>query len=912
MAFPVVALKGTTYTTGGTATDTHVVDLPDSLAVGQRLIVVASMRNSSAITWPAGWTEIVAVSAPTSGGRLEARYHDVDGGEGASITLTTVSCKGVAFSWKITGHDSGTAPEGASSTASTSTTPDPPSLNPAGWGTEDTLWIAANHRNQNQTTTTYPTNYADNQEDAVSTGSSACSASICTRGLNAASEDPGTFTITGTGANVAAITIAVRPSVGDVINVPLLTVTPSLPSPSVGLNVAVPLLTVTPNLPMPLVGAAQIVAPTLLTITPSLPSPAVGLRIAPPLLSVAPTLPDPGVTGGFADAVFLSPWVEPFYEGAAVTSSVPDEFPVALAGHPYVIEPALYRRTFVPLRRDPRDDSREPGEQTLSPAGLWRRSQSDWSLGAGQEWLDEEESVRRRFSSSIGMDVLQDRQACLLPATEEKRSSANTNLQLLTVGSRLYVMDGTAVVFGTDPTAATWSGFTSATGLTGTLLDITSTGAHVYVVAGDNSIYRATPGTASFAGPWYNPTAVVTKLWFAIGRLFATDGDKLYEITATPGETLIFDHPLADASITALDGGPTGVYVAVNIGQNSEVRHFAVDPDGTTFTAPVVVAQFLNEQIHDIKVASKAVVIGTSLGFRFAVAADSGAGLEFGPVVTTPGEVRCLTVDAIGAETFFWFGWSNIETGVSGLGRIRPSRFTETLVPAFASDIYSTAGGTPLTVASFGGRRYFGISADGFFGPDTNLTLVPEGNLTTGRIRYGILDNKVYTDLSWRTDPLAGSIEALATYDTGAERSVGSQTSAGSVEPGSLTLGATPAEWLEITFTLTRSATDPTDGPCLRWWLTKAIPAAQTTERILLPVKLHQKVVTPAGRQVAQDPFVELEFLRGLVLSQEIVSYQEGNSSESVYVSNLEVQPTQWNDRDKTFESTTLVELFTT
>jgi hypothetical protein len=614
----------------------------------------------------------------------------------------------------------------------------------------------------------------------------------------------------------------------------------------------------------------------------------------------------------------LSPWVEPFFEGSdTAVGLVPGKWPVALAGRPLMFEPKDYVRSAVPIQRDPRDDSTEPGEQTLSPAGLWRRSQSSWDLGAGQEWLDEEGSERRRFHGSLGVDVLTtERQACLLPETQEKRSSANSNLMLLTVGSRLYAADGATLLFSDGAAgeqAASWS-FTSATGLPGgNILDVTSSGAHIYVVGSDNSIYRATPGTTSFAGPYYNPTAVVTKLWFAIGRLFASTGASLYEITGVPGETLIFTHPSADAVISSLVGGPTGIYFGVNIGSNSEVRHTWVSDDGTTFVAPISVASFQNETLNDIDQASAAVVVGTSLGFRFAVAEAATTGLVFGPAVTTPGAVGCLTHDTIGAETFFWFGWTNIVSGTSGLGRIRPSRFTEPLVPAYASDIYSTAGGTPLTVASIGGRRYFGISADGFFGPTPTLTLVASGTISTGRVRYGLLDAKVFANMYWQTDPLDGTVQADVTFDTGATREVGLVASAGTVASGEFSLGPTPAEWMEVTFTLSRDTVATTTGPCLRWWVTRAIPAPRTTERILLPVVLTTDVTLPGSKGKSKQDVAEiLDFIKDLVTSQEIVSYQEGHTSENVYVVNFEQRPKQWNHRAAVLESITLIEMLTT
>lgn len=615
----------------------------------------------------------------------------------------------------------------------------------------------------------------------------------------------------------------------------------------------------------------------------------------------------------------LSPWVEPFFEGSVdISSLVPGQYPVALGGVPYLFEPKLYRRSAIPIQRDPRDDTREPGEQSLSPEGLWRRSRSSWDLGAGQEWLDEEESVPRRFNASVGIDPWTDRQVCLLPSTEEKRNTSSTNLRLLTVGARLYVVDNQSVLFsngsGSEQNATWVTGWTTATGLpASTVLDIAYSGAHVYVVGGDNSIYRATPGTTSFAGPWLNPAEVVTRIWAVIGRLFVSDGANLYHVTASGpavDATDVFNHPLADAVISSLDSGPQGVYFSVNVGGNSEVRFFEVNDTGTGFTAPVVVASFRNETISQLAIAGNTMTIGTSLGFRFATISESGQ-ITHGPVVTTPGAVGCVVVDNIGAETFYWFGWANIETGKSGLGRIRPSRFTEPLVPAYASDIYSTGAGTPLTVASVSGRRYFGISADGFYGPTSTLTLVPSGTLSTGKIRYGLLDAKVFTNMSWRSDPLAGTITADVTYDTGDTDEVGAQTAVGTVTSGVFSLGPTPAEWMEITFTLARDSVATTTGPCLRWWLTRAIPAPETTERIILPLIFKSNLVLHTKRKVKFDPVAALEHIKSLVRSQEVVSYQEGHQSDNVYVVNFEQQPTLWEDREHYLESIVLVELLT-
>lgn len=506
----------------------------------------------------------------------------------------------------------------------------------------------------------------------------------------------------------------------------------------------------------------------------------------------------------------LSEFLPPWFEGEATSSETPSKWPVAIAGHGYMIEPELYQRTFVPVQRDTRDDTTEPGEQTLSPAGLWRRSQSSWALGAGQLWLDEANSTRERFHESLGVDVFtEEHTATLLPVTEEKRSTANSNLKLLRAGSYLYIVDGASVLFSDNASSeqnATWAtGWTTATGLpAGNILDIASTGQHVYVLASDNSIYRATLGTTSFAGPWFNPAATATRIFTGLGRLFMVATNQILEVTNVPGETAIFTHPLSDFRYTALVGTPEGVYFAGNTGENGEIRSMVINAAGSGWDPPVVAAEFRNEQVNALEAVGLNLLIGTSVGWRHAPIAATSAGLDYGPVVDDVGAVYDFDVDTLNAETFVWFTWSNIIGGTSGLGRIRLAEFGSPKVPAYASDIYSAAGGTSIAVASIRGRRYFAISADGFFGATVNF--VPSGTISTGRIRYGMLDLKVFADLVWRTAPLPSDaiVGASVLTDTGASVTLGNQEETSSTVSAINSLGPLSCEWVEITFTLTR------------------------------------------------------------------------------------------------------------
>ena len=107
--------------------------------------------------------------------------------------------------------------------------------------------------------------------------------------------------------------------------------------------------------------------------------------------------------------------------------------PVELNGVSYAVDTSNYRRTTIPVARQQRDNSREPGENTLDTTGAWVRSQTDWSYGAGQLYVDNEDSDRRRFYSSDGIDIWTKGQITLLPVTEDAASTQTFGTENLIV-----------------------------------------------------------------------------------------------------------------------------------------------------------------------------------------------------------------------------------------------------------------------------------------------------------------------------------------------------------------------------------------------------------------------------------------------------------------------------------------------
>jgi len=92
-------------------------------------------------------------------------------------------------------------------------------------------------------------------------------------------------------------------------------------------------------------------------------------------------------------------------------------YDVAIAGLPFFISPlddSPYRRVTAQYRKQQIDQSREPGEQTLT--GWWLRSQSSFHYGQGIKFFEpiQDEGLRFQYTESKGINVWEKGQATLL------------------------------------------------------------------------------------------------------------------------------------------------------------------------------------------------------------------------------------------------------------------------------------------------------------------------------------------------------------------------------------------------------------------------------------------------------------------------------------------------------------------
>ncbi len=585
-----------------------------------------------------------------------------------------------------------------------------------------------------------------------------------------------------------------------------------------------------------------------------------------------------------------------FYTGTGATELVPDVFPIAINGRPYMLDmkTGQFTRQYDARVRDSVDQSTEPGESALNPQGLWRRSQSSWHYGAGQEYSDTADAESYRFYSSKGVNVWDKGKLTLLPDTTQKRSSANSNLYCATADSRLYMTDGQSVVYSSDLSTFTTVTSTAASNL----YSITSDGYNVFFSYANGDIDQTNAGTSAASA--YITGIEAGKLAYVKGRLMVagqgTDKRKIWNITTTPGSSAnnpsaLFTHPNSDFNWVGFAGGQNSIYCAGYSGNKSIIYKTAIKADGTALDIPTVAGELpLGERVAAIHGYLGYVVIGLSDGFRFCSADDNG-NLLIGPKIVTGSSVD----EFAGVGQYIYFSYKNFDSTSTGIGRMDISVFISTNQPAYASDLMVTAQGAIPDVHEFNNKPVFTIAGLGLY-TEHATNLVSSGYLRSGIYRWGVPDAKFIPKLDLRCLPLAGSVTLSVASDGGAFHDFTTLSTENVKEETFDGLEDKIFE-AEIKVTLARSS-GATTGPTLTRWMARAYAAPLRSQIFSVPLLMHHKL-NVQGREYWQDVDIELGYLRDLVDNPRVVTYQENTETFAVVVENVQMQVQQLSHTHK-------------
>jgi hypothetical protein len=525
-------------------------------------------------------------------------------------------------------------------------------------------------------------------------------------------------------------------------------------------------------------------------------------------------------------------------------------YEVAFAALPFFLaasDEQPYRRVTAQYRKQQIDQTREPGEQTLT--GWWVRSQSSFHLGAGIKYFEpiQEESLRFQYTESKGIDVWTRGQATLLNATASFYAGA-APAQMIGVNDGtndcILVTDGTALKKIT--TAGTSSTYTQA-GTASTIYSLTTNGKEYFFVNG-STVHRGNiSGSTSDTEIYTAASTTRATIRYVKQRLIVAIGSAIYELNANAGAstalpTPLYTHPNSSWVWSSISEGPQAIYISGYDpnGTSSSVFKIILDPTTAnslgfpTLETPTVIIDLPSgERINDFDVyLGTYAVLATSAGFRVGVS-DATGDIQYGPL---------LFRDAACTAIAFKDSYAYIATLVDGeAGLVRTDLSTTVIANAlyfpWAWDLIAAgAAATASQVVFFGNSDRIAFATGNTVYAESTTSLVSEGYLRTGYIRYNTLETKIYKLLQARIDTTNGglSIESIDSRDN--TYNIGTFSQGAPVPEINVNYPTTSQEYLGFKFTMTRSSTDVSKGPLFTGYQLKSLPAVPRQRLIQYPV----------------------------------------------------------------------------
>jgi len=610
----------------------------------------------------------------------------------------------------------------------------------------------------------------------------------------------------------------------------------------------------------------------------------------------------------------------PYYSGTAVSSLVPNVFPVAIDGRPFMVDQksGKFQRGYEQRVRDSADDSTTPGEGAINPGGLWRRGQDSWHNGAGQTYADMNDSAPYRFYKSKGVDPWVKGQLSLLNATKLSLSNASTTQHMVVCGTRVYVALNGDVKFTTNPYASspTWTNCTGEPG--GTIAAMATDGNKVYLAFPNDGVRQIIPssdptlvsgtrfstGTGGTSDSYY-------MMGFAKNYMLGAHSHILQLIDSTGGKAPVITPDDTAFRFVGVATGQNAVYAAGFSGKKSLIYKITITTLGALDKGVVALELPTGEVVTSISGYLGFILIGTNKGVRYC-STDADANLIAGKLIPTSGAVQKFASN----DRFAYFTWTNYDGVSSGLGALDLSVFTSPNTPAFATDLMHNfpLGTTPTAVNSvvifddpitpFATKKLFAVSGIGIIAEDTD-NLVASGEVETGTWRWGIPDRKFIAKIDTRSTPLSGSITSYLKIDDGGYESAGTWAALGDTENS---FDGSDSKAIEADFKFVLERGTALTGPTFTRWMARAYAAPFRSQVFSIPIILH-KSVTVKGKEYYYDVDEQQTFFDDLVSSPRIITLQIGSFTHNVILEDIVWEPTDSAGINWAFDGTLVVTL---
>ena len=559
-------------------------------------------------------------------------------------------------------------------------------------------------------------------------------------------------------------------------------------------------------------------------------------------------------------------------------------YDVAIAGLPFFISPlddSPYRRVTAQYRKQQIDQSREPGEQTLT--GWWLRSQSSFHYGQGIKFFEpiQDESLRFQYTSSKGVDVWTRGQATLLKTCDTTHLTTggirtNGRPWQYTRSIKWNSTDGILLSdeydvdkIAADGTVTHFIDYNSGTDYP--VYAICDDGVYAYWVtnnptSGKLNVYKkvltatsSTAGTLMFSSPGITVSNAVME--YTKERIIMCVNDSIYEFPTNQATmpTAVYQHKDPDVIFTSVTSSGAAIYVASYSGIQSNIFKFTLESTGAmpTLTSAITAAELpVGEVTYKISFYLGYMCIGTNQGVRIAQVSDQDGSIAYGPLLF---ETTQPVYDFAFRDKFIWAA-----TGVddqAGVTRINLGQEISQLIFAYAWDLYDPTDtlGHYTTGCAFAGdtnRLVFCNAGDGVDGKvyiESDTDLIASGFLRTGFVRYNTLEGKIFKLINARINTANGAFAMQSVTAEGGTYDIGTFAQGQTVPEVNVSYPVGSQEYLGFIFTMYRDTTDATQGPLFTGYQIKALPAIPRQRLIQYPVMCYDHEMDKFNNEVGYE-----------------------------------------------------------
>lgn len=400
----------------------------------------------------------------------------------------------------------------------------------------------------------------------------------------------------------------------------------------------------------------------------------------------------------------------------------------------------------------------------------------------------------------------------------------------------------------------------------------------------------ATANTQMFQSTGVEVTNAVME--YVKDRIIMAANNSIYEFfpSTVAMPTSLYNHPATAHVYTSIAASGTAVYAAGFNGNQSTIQRFTLSSNGAmpVMSGGAITAAEMpvGERIFKIFYYLGYLMIGTDKGVRAAQVQSDGS-IIYGPLIV---ETVQPCYDFTARDRFVWAATS--VDGEPGLIRFDLSDEVETLRFAYANDLYYANSDTThrtTSCAFLNGTddlafvTAYANSTDGHLYRENTAQLMATGYVTTGKIRYGTLENKVFKNLKARINNTNGGLTIESIDMVGQSYVIGNFGEGDFTPEVSIPYPVGPQEFMSFKFTLKRFSTDASKGPLFSGYQLKSLPAIPRQRLIQYPLACYDREMDVFGVQVghegaAYDKLIALEEVENAGDTIKVDDFRTGES----------------------------------